>query len=93
MPTSEQSNITIIGALAFFWTSKLSGSNNFQICLCSNSVQTSYVYVAEFSPDLSIVPPEYYKFVDIFSKFKAKVLAPYHIYDLKINLKEDTITS
>ena len=31
---------------------------------------------------------KYYKFVDIFSKFKAEVLIFYYLYNLKINLKE-----
>ena len=38
--------------------------------------------------NLSNVPHEYYKFADIFSKTKAEVLAPYHLYDFQINLEE-----
>jgi len=39
-------------------------------------------------PDISNIPPKYYKFANIFSKAKAEVLTPHHSYDLKINLKE-----
>jgi len=40
------------------------------------------------TPDLSNVPSKYHKFADVFSKTKAEVLAPYHPYNLKINLEE-----
>jgi len=39
--------------------------------------------------DLSNVSSEYHKFIDVFSKTKAKVLTPHRPYDLKINLEED----
>jgi len=38
--------------------------------------------------DLSNVPSKYYKFADIFSQTKAKILPPHRPYDLKINLEE-----
>ena len=41
------------------------------------------------APDLSNVLSEYHKFANVFSKTKAKVLAPHRPYDLKINLEED----
>jgi len=42
------------------------------------------------TPNLSNVSPKYYKFVDVFSKTKAEVLAPHYPYDLQINLEEGT---
>ena len=36
----------------------------------------------------SHVPPEYHEFANVFSKTKAKVLAPLYSYNLKINLEE-----
>ena len=85
---SKQPNITIIGAAAFLCTSKLSGSNNFKLYLCSLDIQANSAKLVE-APDLSNVPSEYYKFVDIFSKTKAETLLLHYSYDLKINLEED----
>ena len=87
MSNSEQPNITIIGAVAFLCASKLPGSSNFELYLCSLDIQANSTKLAE-APDLSNVPSEYHEFADIFSKTKAEVLAPHHPYDLKINLEE-----
>jgi len=67
--------------------SKLLGSHNFELCLCSSDIQANSAKLAE-TPDLSNVPSEYHKFADIFSKTKAEVLPLYHPYNLKINLEE-----
>jgi len=67
--------------------SKLPGSHNFELCLRSSDIQTNSAKLAE-TPDLSNIPSEYHKFVDIFSKTKAETLPPHHPYDLKINLEE-----
>jgi len=85
--TSEQSNITIISAAAFLCASQLLGSSNFELCLYSLDIQANSEKLAKPS-DLSNVSSEYYEFTNIFSKIKAKVLAPYCPYDLQINLKE-----
>jgi len=50
-------------------------------------IQANSAKLAE-APDLSNVPSKYHKFANVFSKTKAEVLAPYHYYDLKINLEE-----
>ena len=84
---SEQSNIAIIGAVAFLRASKLPGSHNFKLYLCSSDIQANSAKRAE-TPDLSNVPSEYYKFANVFSKTKAEILPPHCPYDLKINLKE-----
>jgi len=86
---SEQPNITIIGATTFLHTSKLPGSHNFELCLCSLDIQANSTKLAE-TPDLSNVPSEYYKFADVFSQTKAEILPPHHPYNLKINLEEGT---
>ena len=87
--TSEWPNIAIIGAVAFLYTSKLSGSSKFQLYLHSLDIQANFAKLAEAS-DLSNISSKYYKFANIFSKTKTKFLASYHFYDFKINLKEDT---
>jgi len=40
--------------------------------------------------DLSSIPEEYHKYADIFSKSKAKTLAPHYPYDLQIDLEKDS---
>ena len=87
MSNSKQPNITIIGAAAFLHTSKLPGSNNFKLHLCSSNIQANSTKLAE-APDLSNVSSKYYEFANVFSKNKAEVLPSPHSYDLKINLKE-----
>ena len=73
----------------FLCASKLSGSHNFELCLCSLDIQANSAKLAE-APNLSNIPSEYHEFADVFSKTKAKVLTPHHSYDLKINLEEGT---
>jgi len=87
MSNSERPNIAIIGAAAFLHASKLPGSHNFELCLCSSDIQANSTKLAE-TPDLSNVPSEYHKFANIFSKTKAETLPPHRPYDLKINLEE-----
>jgi len=84
---SERPNIVIIRTAVFLSTSKLLGSSNFELCLCSLDIQANSTKLAE-APDLSNVPSKYHKFADIFSKTKAEVLASHYSYDLKINLEE-----
>jgi len=85
--SSGRPNITIIGAAALLRASKLPGSHNFELCLCSSDIQANSAKLVE-TPDLSNVPSEYHEFADVFSKTKAEVLPPYCPYDLKINLEE-----
>ena len=87
MSNSERPNIAIIGAAAFLHASKLLGSHNFELCLCSLDIQANFAKLAE-TPDLSNVPSEYHEFANVFSKTKAEVLSPHRPYDLKINLEE-----
>jgi len=77
----------MIGAAAFLHVSKLLGSYNFKLCLCSSDIQANSTKLAE-TPDLSNVPSEYHEFANVFSKTKAEVLTSHYPYDLKINLGE-----
>jgi len=86
---SKRSNIAIIGATAFLYASKLSDSHNFKLYLHSSDIQANSTKLAK-APDFSNVSSEYHEFTNVFSKTKAKVLASYHSYDLKINLEENT---
>ena len=89
MSNSKQPNIAIISVAAFLRASKLLGSHNFELCLCSSDIQANSAKLAE-TPNLFNVPSEYHEFADVFSKTKAEVLASHHPYDLKINLEEGT---
>ena len=68
-------------------TSKLLGSYNFKLYLCSSNIQANSAKLAE-TPDLSNVSSKYHKFANVFSKTKAETLPPHCPYDLKINLEE-----
>jgi len=70
---SGQPNIAIIGAVAFLHASKLPGSHNFELCLCSLDIQANSAKLAETS-DLSNVPSKYHEFADVFSKTQAETL-------------------
>ena len=87
MSNSRRPNIAIIGAAAFLHASKLLGSHNFKLYLCSLDIQANSAKLAE-TPDLSNVPSEYHKFSNVFSKTKAETLSPHCPYDLKINLEK-----
>ena len=87
MFNSERPNIAIIGATAFLHASKLLGSHNFELCLCSLDIQTNSTKLAE-TPNLSNVPSKYHEFANVFSKTKAETLPLHHPYNLKINLEE-----
>ena len=66
---------------------KLLGFYNFKLCLHFSDIQANSAKLAE-APDLFNIPSKYYEFTDVFSKTKAEVLTPHHLYDLKINLEE-----
>jgi len=70
MSNSGRPNIAIIGAAAFLRTSKLPGSHNFELCLCSSDIQANSAKLTE-TPDISNIPSEYHEFANIFSKTKA----------------------
>ena len=87
MSNSEQPNIAIIGAAAVLHASKLPGSSNFKLYLCSLDIQANSAKLTK-TPDLSNVLSEYHEFTDVFSNTKAEVLTSHCPYDLKINLEE-----
>ena len=87
MSNSERPNIAIISTAAFLHASKLPGSNNFKLCLCSSDIQANSAKLAEI-PNLSNIPSEYHKFANVFSKTKAETHSPHHPYDFKTNLEE-----
>jgi len=66
---------------------RLSGSKIFALQFHS-TIQAKSTTISKI--DLSSIPEEYYKYTDVFSKSKAETLAPYHLYDLWIDLEKDS---
>ena len=88
-PNPSQPHISMINATAYMWASKLPSSISFQLSITPDS---ALVWAAhEVLVDLSLVPEDYHKFTDIFSKHKADVLPPHHSYNLQIDLEEGTL--
>lgn len=85
---SEQPHIAIISALTFIQALYLQGSTNFYLSLCSTTPIARLAQPLDNPADLSTILSEYHKFVNVFSKAKAKVLALYCLYNLQINLEE-----
>jgi len=73
---------------ALLQASQLSGSKIFAIQF-SSTIQAKSTTISE-KIDLSSIPEEYHKYVDVFSKSKAETLAFHHPYDLQINLEKDS---
>jgi len=66
------------------YTSKLPGSHNFKLCLCSSDIQANSAKLAE-TPDLSNIPAEYHEFANVFSKIKAEISAAQQHYQKSTN--------
>ena len=66
----------IIGAAEFLYTSKLLGSHNFELYLCSSDIQANFTKLVE-ALNLSNVSSEYHEFADVFSKTKADIFTPH----------------
>ena len=80
----KQPHIAIISAPALFQALHLSGSTTFSLQLCP-IVQAKSTTLSK-KINLSSIPKEYHKYVDIFSKSKAETLTPHCSYNLWIEL-------
>ena len=89
-PVCTPPHVSLINAAAFVRTCQLEGSTQFQILLCPSDTAKGQSSSTSTPPDLSIVPPEYRDYADVFSKVKASELPPHCNYNLKINLEEGT---
>ena len=63
------------------------GFITFCLTLCLTDLTGKAVRITSNLVDLSAVLSKYHKFVDIFNKAKAEILAPHHSYDLQIKLE------
>src|SRR5882672_7229994 len=82
--------VTLINAAAYCRTSKLEGSDCFQLQISLPEVTSHSMTTSEIPVDMSSVPEDYHDFADVFSKSKAGKLADHRPYDLKITLDEGT---
>jgi hypothetical protein len=80
--------ITIISAPAFALACRLQGSVQFSLQICPKESDLHSASTTSDPSEISIIPPEYHEFGDVFSKSKADTLAPHHEHDLKIKLEE-----
>ena len=91
-PSNSALSISLIGAAAFMRASKLPGSQCYRLNLSDLSTFARSASTFEEPPDLSQIPKKYHDFsshfANVFSKSKAFNLAPHHLYDLKIDIKE-----
>ena len=87
-PTLLKLSVSLVSTAAFLRASKLRRSQSFHIQLSDSSTSASAhkATLDKESPDLSAVLPKYYDFADVFSESQANILAPHHLYDLKIHL-------
>ena len=63
---------------------QLIGLTNFQLYLCSTFLKANFTSKLDFASNLSNITSEYYKFTNIFSKFKAKVFTPCYSHNFKL---------
>ena len=78
----------IISAPALLQALQLSGSKIFALQFYS-TVQAKSTTISK-KINLSSIPEEYHEYADVFSKSKAETLAPYHSYDLQIDLEKNS---
>ena len=83
-------HIALVSTSAFTLACCLEGSVWYSMQLCPQESDLHSTSTIPEPTDLSRVPPDYHDFADVFSKSKADMLAPYHEYDLKINLEDST---
>jgi len=62
-------------------------SITFYLILCPIDLARKAARITNDLVDLSAVLTKYYEFIDVFSKAKAEILAPYYFYDLQIKLE------
>jgi len=85
---SKRPHITIISVPALLRVLWLSGSKIFALQF-RFTVQAKSTTISE-KINLSSIPEEYHEYADVFSKSKAETLAPYHPYNLWIDLEKDS---
>jgi len=81
-------NISLIGATAFAKAAWAEDSQTFSLSLKYEEVSGRSTTTAPSGSDTEGVPECYHNFADVFSKSKAKNLAPHWDYNLKIEIED-----
>ena len=92
-PTSAPKiNISLVDVATYSKVCDPPGTQEFCLYLISNGI-SAYTSSTSDSPlvDMSNVLEEYHDFMDVFNKAKANTLAQHRPYNLKINLKGDSV--
>ena len=87
-PKAKNIDIAMIGADAYCATSCWKKAQVFALSMRDIQYQDKKKARAEIDP-ISVVPQEYYDFLDVFSKKNSDTLFPYWKYDHKIHLEEE----
>jgi len=81
-------NISLIGATAFAKAAWAEGSQTFSLSLKDEEVSGHSTTTAPSGSNMEGVPECYHDFANVFSKSKAKTLAPHQDYNLKIEIED-----
>ena len=85
--------VSIIGAHAFAMACNHPEAQLFSMSFAARSTElVSTSLTTEQDPDLSLIPPEYHEFADLFSETEAKKLPPHRSYNHQILLEPGTTT-
>ena len=88
MKPRDTLRVTLINARAFRHESTMQGSQCFHLQVATPEATGRSVSTSPVTINLDRVPEEYHDFTDVFSKYKASVLAEHRPYNLKITLEE-----
>jgi len=87
-PSAGPININLIGTAAFAKAAWAEGSQTYSLSLKDEEVSGHSATTTSSNSDMEGVPECYHNFADVFSKSKAKNLAPHQDYDLKIEIED-----
>ena len=90
--TAPKINISFVDAATYSKERDSPGTQEFCLHLISNDISAHASSMPNsLLVDMSNVPEEYHKFMDVFDKAKANTLAQHKPYNFKINLEGDSI--
>ena len=87
-PKAKDIHIAMIGADAYYVACRLKRAQVFAVSMKDIQYQAEKKARAETDPT-SVIPQEYYNFLDVFSKKDSNTLPLHRNYDHKIHLKEE----
>ena len=85
-------NISLVDAATYSKDCDSPGTQEFCLRLVNNDISACASSMPDSPPvNMSNVPEEYHEFMNVFNKAKANMLALHRPYNLKINLKGDSV--